>query len=274
MSTKKNFSGAWIIKNLFLAAVVVCAILLGVNIGLNAFTDHNKTVEVPDFVGFSPQDATRIASESGLNLVVTDSVYVNRFKLGAVYSQMPKAGSKVKKGRKIYLTLNSTKKKQVGMPSLVGLSVRQAKVELQSRALELGKLNYVSDIATNNVLAQSVNGVEVLPGKKIDIGTIVDLKVGLNYSDPYTIIPSFIRLPFHSAINAVQDSYLNVAAIVFDSTVRSYSDSLAAVVYKQIPAASAEKVIMGRGVKLYFTLDENKIPVQEMLDSLSVNTSF
>ena len=38
------------------------------------------------------------------------------------------------------------------MPNLVGLSMRQAIAELQSRGLVLGKLVYVEDLATTNVL--------------------------------------------------------------------------------------------------------------------------
>ena len=51
-------------------------------------------------------------------------------KRGAVFSQNPKPGSEVKKGRKVSLTINSVLPKKVTMPSLVGFSMRQAKAEL------------------------------------------------------------------------------------------------------------------------------------------------
>ncbi len=274
MNIIKKLWTNWIVRNLFLAVVVVLLILTGVSIGLKKFTQHDVSVKVPDMVGMSLQEAQDLTVADNLVLVVADSVFVNRFRHGAVYEQNPKAGADVKRGRKIYVTMNAVKKKQVDMPNLVGLSFRQAKVELQSRNLVLGKMIYVSDIATNNVLAQMSDGQDIPVGKKVDVGTVVDLKLGLNQNDQYTVVTSFAGLPYHRAISAVQDSYLNVAQVYFDESVKSYSDSLAAFVYRQAPdSSSIRKVKMGRGVKLYFTLDESKLPkpAPEKLDSLNIS---
>ncbi len=270
MNFIKKLWGNWIVRNLFLAVLFVTAIISGVSIGLKKFTQHDDTVKVPDMVGKTLSEARDVAGGDDLTLIVTDSVFVNRFKHGAVYAQNPKAGTDVKKGRKIYITMNAVKKRQVEMPDLVGLSLRQAKVELASRHLVLGKLIYVNDIATNNVLAQMRDYQDVPAGKKIDVGSVVDLKLGLSPNDSYTVVSSFAGLPYHKAINAVQDSYLNISQVFFDQTVRSYSDSLEAFVYRQVPEASDSKVRMGRDVKLYFTLDANKLPKPEPVDSLDI----
>ncbi|MGM9788020.1 MAG: PASTA domain-containing protein [Candidatus Cryptobacteroides sp.] len=270
MSKVKKILGNWVVVNLFIAIVLIALIFIGVNVGLKVFTEHNKTVKVPDMLGCSYLEAMALCQENELQLIVADSVFVNRFRPGAVYSQNPKAGSEVKTGRKIYLTMNSSKKRQVSMPSLVGLSVRQAKVELTARNLLLGKLIYKEDIATNNVMAQMIGGRRVPEGEKLDVGTTVDLVVGLNYDDPYTQIPSFIELPYHKAVNSVQDSYLNIDRLYFDDTVKSYSDSLAAFVYRQHPESSDNKVLMGRGVSLYLTLDREKLPKPASADSLTL----
>ncbi len=270
MNIIKKLLGNWIVRNLFLAVLIVAVILFGVNIGLEKFTQHNDTVKVPDMVGRTISEAGEMAAGDDLTLIVTDSVFVNRFKHGAVYAQNPKAGTDVKKGRKIYITMNAVKKKQVEMPNLVGLSLRQAKVELTSRHLVLGHLIYVPDIATNNVLAQMRDYQDIPAGEKIDVGTVVDLKLGLSSNDPYTVVSSFAGLSYHKAVSAVQDSYLNVSQVFFDQTVRSYSDSLEAFVYRQIPQASDAKVKMGRDVKLYFTLDADKLPKPEPADSLDI----
>lgn len=266
---KKVFSN-WVVRNLLIALLVLVFLLVGVNVALKSFTQHDKTVEVPDFVGKSLSEAELMASEDNLKLIVTDSVFVTRFKPGAVYVQNPKAFSQVKNGRKIYVTINAERKKQVSMPNLVGLTVRQAKVELSSSDLLLGNLLYVKDIATNNVLAQFSNGTELIPGVKIDAGSIVDLKVGANPSDAYTVVPSFVELSYHKAVNAVLDSYLNVERLVFDDSVRSYSDSVAAFVYRQIPASTDAPTPMGKGVTLYLTLDRGRLPKPEPIDSLSL----
>lgn len=264
MNVFKKIFGNWVVLNLLIAAVLACAIFFGVRYGLRSFTQHNKTVEVPDLVGKSIPQAQALAEKDGLQLIVVDSVYVNRFTHGAVYSQNPTPGHQVKNGRKIYLTVNALRKKQVTVPSMVGLSVRQAKVELLANNLVLGKLNYVKDIATNNVLGQMIKGEEAVPGTKVDAGTVVDLKVGLSSDDPYTMVPTLYELPYNKAIEAVQNNYLNVNRVVFDYTVRSYSDSLAAFVYRQSPEPSENQIRMGQQVNIYLTLDKNRLPLPKV----------
>lgn len=260
-----NFMGknSWIWKNLLLAAGLVLLIFLVVNLSLKLFTQHNQSVSVPDFVGMGREQALQKAQESKLELVISDSVFVNRFKRGAVYAQHPQAGSQVKKGRKIYITLNANRKRQVEMPQLVGFSMRQAKVILQEKNLKLGRLIYKADIATNNVLGQQCGGQDIAPGTKLDVGSTVDLVLGLNPEDGKTAIPSFIGKSWLKAVSYAQDCYLNASSLVFDSTVRSYSDSISAFVYRQLPESGEERVTMGSPVRLYFTLDPGKLPLPE-----------
>lgn len=269
MNVFKKIFGNWVVLNLLIAAVLGCAIFFGVRYGLRSFTQHNKYVEVPDFVGRTMSQAEALAQQDDLQLIVVDSVYVNRFTHGAVYSQNPAPGHQVKHGRKIYLTVNALRKKQVTVPSMVGLSVRQAKVELFSNNLVLGKLNYVRDIATNNVLGQMIKGKDVTPGTKVDAGTVVDLKVGLSPDDSYTMVPTLYELPYNKAVEAVQNNYLNVNKVVFDYTVRSYSDSLAAFVYRQSPEPSEYQVRMGQQVNIYLTLDRNRLPLPKVEETVT-----
>ena len=49
------------------------------------------------------------------------------------------------------------------MPSLTGFSLRQARTELASNGLNIGKLIYVNDMATDNVLAQQYMGEDIEP---------------------------------------------------------------------------------------------------------------
>lgn len=253
-----------VLINILCGAALVAVLFLSVNILLRVVTQHNITVTVPDLVGEDRASAQALAEQNNLQLVITDSVYVSRFRRGCVYAQNPKAGEKVKKGRKIYLTMNASHEKQVKMPDLVGYSLRQAKVELTSRKLKLGKLFYVNDIATNNVLAQMRSGQAIAPGTSIDVGTVIDLQLGLDPEDAFSAMPDFTGYKYQRALSSLQDNSFNFGAAVFDETVKTYSDSLAAFVYRQSPAASEEETVrLGTAVKLYFTLDPAKLPVAE-----------
>ena len=101
MSFLRKIFSNWVVRNLLIALFVLLAVFAAVNIALKSFTQHDKMVEVPDFVGKSLYEAETMASGDNLKLIVTDSVFVTRFKPGAVYVQNPKAFSKVKNGRKI-----------------------------------------------------------------------------------------------------------------------------------------------------------------------------
>lgn len=259
MEEKKGFFNNWIVKNIIKAVIFVAVVVLAVNIGLGLITQHGKEITVPDFTNMSFREARETGERAGVRVEVTDSVYVRRMQRGAVFTQNPVAGSRVKKGRRVLLTINAVVPRKVTMPSLVGYSMRQAKAELSSRGLYLGRLIYVSDIATNNVLRQLYRNHEIQPGSPIESGAVIDLVVGLNSEDSRTYAPNVVGLKYLRAVDAVHDNSLNVTKLNFDKAVRDYTDSLNAVVYKQSPASVAAPLTMGSGMTLWLTTEESKI---------------
>lgn len=258
MKNKKSILGNWIVKNLLLGVLFVLLLVVAVSVFLSIRTRHGKDVTVPDLSGLSISDAYRTASAIDLKTIVSDSVYMKRIPRGAVVSQLPRAGAKVKPGRKIALTINSQVPKKVTMPNLVHVSLRQAKAELVSKGLMLGRLDYVSDIATNNVLRQQYRGHDIEPGHQIYSGSVIDLVLGLNGSDAMTYIPNLTGYKYMSAIDALQDNSLNISAVVFDKEVRTYADSIAATVYSQRPVATGSPVVMGTSVTVYLKLNADE----------------
>ena len=249
----------WIVKNLLLAAGVLVVIIFVTNLFLGIVTRHNREFSVPDFTNLTVAEAGQVAAKAGVRVEVGDSVFVRRMKRGAVYSQNPKPGSQVKRGRRVLVTINAISAKQVPMPSLVGCSMRQAKSELASRGLMLGRLIYVNDIATNNVLRQLYGGRDVQPGVNVDSGSVIDLMVGLNSSEGTTWVPKVVGMKYLRAVDAVHDNSLNVSRLVFDKDVVNYSDSLNAVVYEQRPSPAIGSLTMGTGISLYLSTNPDKI---------------
>ena len=253
-----------ILKHLCVIAVLALVLIFGAKIFLNLFTRHGRELVVPDFSNLTVLEAEHLARKSHLRVAVTDSVFLKRMKKGAVYRQSPLPGSHVKKDKRITLTINANIGKMVTMPDLVGLSMRQAKAELLSRGLVLGKLVYVQDMATNNVLKQIRGEEEIMPGTMIESETVIDLVVGLNGYDATTYVPDVKGLKRMSAVDAIHDNSLNIRELRFDESVVDYDDSLNAMVWRQTPEPSDSiSVVMGSDVVLYLTLDEHKIPVKE-----------
>lgn len=258
---KKGFFSNWIVRNLLIAAILVATLIVGAIVFLNVVTKHNQVLIVPDFSNMTVAEAEYAAEQAGMRVEVTDSVYAKRMRKGAVRDQNPAPGAKVKEGRRISLTINALNSKKVTMPNLVGLSMRQAMAELQSRGLVLGKLVYVEDMATNNVIRQLRGNKEIAPGKSIETETVIDLVVGLNpETDASTYIPDVVGKRYLTAVDAVHKQSLNIRILKFDDSVRSYDDSLNAVVYRQAPEPSEIPVSLGDDVSLYLSVDPERIP--------------
>lgn len=249
----------WIAKNLIAAAALLLVLFLLVKFGLDIITRHNMTVEVPDLTNVTVDEAERIASRAHVGVKVTDSVFIYRLSAGVVYRQNPQAGATVKRGRKIFLTINSVEPKKVAMPNLVGYSILEAKAELENRGLVLGKLTYQPDIATNRVLKQQYRGRTVPPGDPIVTGSTIDLTLGLARTESTTRVPAVVGSKYVAAVDALHDRYLNVGKTVFDANIRTYADSVNAVVYKQDPEDKTSRKL-GSPVTLYLTLDPDKVP--------------
>jgi hypothetical protein len=244
-----------------IVAAIACIVIMGLaDFGLDLFTRHGRSYAVPDFTDMSLHDAQVLAKEHHLELVVTDSVYVTHRPRGIVFRQNPKHGALVKKNRRIFLTINSIMPRMVEMPDIVGYSLRQAKAVLMSNHLRVGTLNYVSDMATNNVLQQKFKGTVIDPGTELPTDSYIDLEMGLNSYNEVTIIPLLIGSSLMEAKDLLVEASLNSGAVKYDNTVKTYADSLFAKVYKQTPIASESPVwTLGLKVELWLTMDDSKI---------------
>ena len=257
----KGFFSHWIIKNILIAIILVAILIIGANIGLRIITKHTEKLVVPDLTNLSITEARALATRNNMIIDITDSIYVKRMRRGLVYRQTPIAGDLVKSGRRISLTINSIMEKQVSMPNLIGYSMRQAMSELHSRGLKIGKLIYRKDIATNNVLEQWYRNREIKSGTKLDSESSIDLILGLNSTDNITYTPMTLGLKYLNAIDAVHNNSMNISNLRFDNTIKTYSNSLNAVVYSQYPEYSENiPYRMGQDMTLHLTLDLNKVP--------------
>ena len=259
----KGFIFNKITANILAGALLVIVLIFVTGLMLDKITRHNLEITVPDLTNMSVDEAEKVVSANKMKLEVIDSVYVRRMGKGLIYRQNPKAGSKVKEGRRILLTINAVNAKKVMMPNLIGYSMRQAKAEILSKGLQIGRLEYVTDIATNNVLKQMHEGTEITPGTMIESESKIDLVLGLNNDDCVTYAPVVTGMKFRNAVEAIHDNSLNVKDIIFDETVRDYSDSLNSVVYRQDPDYGGTPLLMGMDISLYLTTDITKVPVPE-----------
>lgn len=243
--------------HLLIAAGIALVLLFGAMFLLEWGTQHNKEIPVPDFYSLTVPEAEALAKEANVRIDVVDSVFVKKIAKGTVYKQNPLPGSKVKKGRRILITINAVSARMVAIPNLVGYSLRQAVANVQSRGLTVGRLIYRSDMTTDYVLGQQRDGMDVAPGTMVESGTTIDLVVGRNSSDYASVVPKLTGMSYTTACDALHSNSLNVGKVLADTAIVSYSDSLRAIVYKQSPSAQY-RVAKGTPVAIHLTLTPEK----------------
>ena len=254
----KAFFSHWIVKNLLIAIAIVLVLMLSVRIFLSTYTHHGEKILVPDFFSMSIPDAARAAENAGMELVVTDSVYNKRLSPGTIFSQVPQAGTYVKKGRHISVVINSFVPRKIKMPNLVDISLRQAMTNLNAKGLQVGKLIYKSSgEGTNLVLEQRYRGRKIEPGRMVESGATIDLVLGMKSDETNTHVPDVKGKAVREATSMIQDYSLNVRTR-FDKEIRTYEDSLRAVVYRQSPEASSLPIVRGQEVTLYLRPAESE----------------
>lgn len=254
----KAFFSHWIVKNLLIAIAIVLVLMFSVRIFLSTYTHHGEKILVPDFFSMSIPDAARAAESAGMELVVTDSVYNKRLSPGTIFSQVPQAGTYVKKGRHISVVINSFVPRKIKMPNLVDISLRQAMTNLNAKGLQVGKLIYKSSgEGTNLVLEQRYRGRKIEPGRMVESGATIDLVLGMKSDETNTHVPDVKGKAVREATSMIQDYSLNVRTR-FDKEIQTYEDSLRAVVYRQSPEASSLPILRGQEVTLYLRPAESE----------------
>ncbi len=256
--TKKFF------RHLGLAVALAIILLLGTLVWLKIYTHHGQAITVPNLAGLTVDEVDDVTSSRHLRFEVVDSVFSNEMPRGTVLKQNPKASSRVKKNRKIFLTLNAINLEMVSMPRMVGLSIRQARLALQNAGLILGDIEYRPNFAINNVLQQMHNDSVINEGTEITKGAVIDLVLGMGLSQETTRVPELVGVLLDEATKIIADYYLNIGAITYDESMDDAEDSAQAFIWRQYPEFDEfRKMNMGMEVDIWLTVDSTLLPVPD-----------
>ena len=250
--------------NLLIAALLVAGIGFGILQWLDNYTDHGVSILVPDFSGFTPEEAREVARHERLDIQVIDSIYDKDAAPGSVVEQYPAGGEHVKEGRTIRLTINARTPEKVVFPSLRNAAYRQTLQMLESRGFRIGHIEYVPSEYQNLVLQLKTNGEEVEAGTLLPKGTVIDIVLGSGNGNTFINIPVVKGRRLQAAIDILRDAYLNIGNIIPDGSITPETDRNAAFVYLQSPTVQIP-VERGTPVNLYITLEEEKATTADSL---------
>jgi beta-lactam-binding protein with PASTA domain len=236
-------------KHLLLSIITLVFLFLGWLKYLDYYTMHGKYIKVPDFNNILITQLDSVVEANNIRYVIIDTIFDRSRVKGIVINQDPDPSTNVKKNRKIYLTINSLQSEKVTFPDIYDLSLQQAIRKLKNNGLEVGKLEYRANIATNKVLDYKVNSIKVEIGQVLYEGTIVDLIIGKGLSAERVIVPNLIGLTRMEANIIVKSISLNIGSEIFTSA----EDSAFAVIYKQFPIGNDHNTLnIGSAIDLFF----------------------
>jgi D-alanine-D-alanine ligase len=247
-------SSGYFLRNLgaMLAVLVVAFLLL--TVFLRLYTDHGETVQVPNYVGLSLEDATRKARSRGFAVEVDYAPYDPSTGNEEVLDQEPPPLARIKQNRTIYLTV-------VGPPRPVILpEFREAAYDYDQYVAKLNGLKVLAvrkqeifdpQLEPNTILYAYYRGEkltenDIKGGIEVMQGETVELVVTKNQSE-HVRLPSLVCKRYSEAEFLLGSLELQIGEVVGDVAVRAD-----AYIYRQEPAFSPGMTIrLGSQIKLY-----------------------
>ena len=223
------------------------------------YTHHGQSIEMRSYVGVNIGEARQDAQKHKFEVVVLDSVFLVGKSGGEIVRQNPEGGAKVKKNRKIYVTITKSVADQVPvrrLPVLYGKDFERKRRELK-QAFEIDSkiIGYRYDRgAPNHILEVSYRGTPIIDAQTrkdqvmIEKGGMLEMVLSKT-SGASLIMPNLRCATFDEASFQLQTLSLNVGETYLDDEIR---DKGSAFIWKQEPAGS-QPVSMGDTITLYLS---------------------
>jgi len=238
--------------NLLGAIVTVVVVVLIAFYSLGYYTNHGSGIPVPKLKGEKIDRAMALLKEQGFGYKI-DSVYVEDVEPGTIVEQDPDAGTNVKEGRVIYLTMVTLQAPPVALPDLEQASYREATATLSNYGLKIGDTTYRSDIARDRILEVRFGGVVIKTGFKLPKGSKVDLVLGDGAGASEVAIPELINLDLDAARFAIKGAGLTIGTITYQGTI---TDSTNVVVTAQYPMKTDSLSKTSIGTRMNITVSQ------------------
>ncbi|MBR7134668.1 MAG: PASTA domain-containing protein [Bacteroidaceae bacterium] len=167
-----------VIINLLLMLAVVVALPFLVLSWLDSYTLHGQAIVVPDVNGMLLDEAAEALRKEKLDFEIVDYKYVKGAKENQVLETRPTAGSKVKEGRKIELTMSSEHEPMQVIPDIIdNCSLREAVARLRAAGFNL--TSHVEVPGEKDWVYSLMLGKDTLSnGMQIPVGSTVTLLIG------------------------------------------------------------------------------------------------
>ncbi len=247
------------LRFLWMALVLVIVALISALTAMR-FAIHGREVSVPDLQGKSPAEARRIADQAGLAAQVESNYYSKTILEGRVLSQMPPAGTLVRRGWEIRLAL-SLGPQRVTIPQVAGESERAATMSIAQRGLELSSTAVVqmSNTVSGQVIAQDP------PADAKDVSAPkISLLVAAESPPQAFVTPNFIGQPLGSVTVTLRNAGFSLGKVTMASADQNPTSAPQATASpaETVPAAVSPASIV---------VSQDPVPGQKILSGAAIN---
>ena len=250
----KDFFKYFISKEFFLTLAGLAALgfflyLLVFLVILPSYTRHGDSVLVPDVNKMTVEEAVKALDKVGLRYENKDSTYRVDYPSLSIVDQYPTPYSRVKPGRKIFLTINKSEPPLVKVPELLDMKRYRARQTLENWKLSVGEVTVRPDIANpGTVLGVSFEGKRIKAGALLPQGSRIDLVVSQGKLQRRVEVPNLIGLTYEDALTELRKLDLVIGSISYRSGDSDEGDGRVIV---QIPKARyGDSIRMGSDVAL------------------------
>lgn len=244
--------------NIFLAGGIFYSIGFFSLEYLKSYTKFGEEIDVPKVTHLNIMQATKLLEESNLEYEIDSFKYDPKFKPFQIFSIYPTEGSKVKKGRKLFIRCNPKTWKPVVLPNLIDKSKYLAFSQLEILGLKVGDTLYETNIAQDRVIRMLFKGKEIKAGDAVPKFSVIDLVIGLGYAKD-VIVPDLIGLDYQSAKKILKQNYFEEGIINFEGE----KDTLNSLIYYQEPIPGS-KLDQGLSINLWMS----KKPREELQEEI------
>jgi beta-lactam-binding protein with PASTA domain len=219
---------------------------------------HGREVNVPNLAGKTPAEARRIVEREGLSADVESQYYSSSVPEGDILSQVPIAGTKVRRGWQVRVA-QSLGPQRVQIPDAIGESERAAEINIKRRGLDISSLakTAMPGYPADRVVAQS---------PRPNASEISVPQISLLISDSPVpaafVMPAFTGQTLGGVTSVLRGAGLQVGkAMVVPPNNAALNAAIAPASPSRVASATAASVIVS----------QDPIPGQKVVEGASVS---
>ncbi len=209
--------------------IILAVLYFLVNLVMLILIRNDADLEVPDLTGITVAEGYDKLTALHLFLVKDGEQYNAVISSGAIVSQVPLPGSKVKAGRKIKVIISRGSEK-VDTPNVTYKSWRDAEIVLRQSGLIVGEtLRIYSDREQDTVIIQ-----DPVAGISLEKGSSINLIVSSGRIGEGAIMPNLLSRPYEQV-----DRIIRFMGLKVDQVTTEVNDNITSgTVIAQMPEAN------------------------------------